>query len=324
MSATAPAETSASVRARGLWFGLAAYAWWALVFPLHLKLLNSVAPEAVVAARLTWSAEVLAHRVVWSLVFCLVLCAGTGRMPALGAALRDRRAALRLTLCAGLVTVNWLVFIVAMARGELYRAGIGYFVTPIVQIALGTLLLGERLRRLQWCAIALAVGGMLVLVAIGMSLGGEWPWIEASLAGSFGFYGLLRKQTRVGPVVGLTVETGVLTPIAVLWLWLAPSAFGAPLGFVVGDAATDALLIATGVSTALPLLCFAAAAARLPLSTVGFLQFLAPTGQVLLGVLAFGERPADPSLWWGYALIWAGVLVLIGEGAVRLRSRSRA
>ncbi|MFK7739966.1 MAG: EamA family transporter RarD [Planctomycetota bacterium] len=306
----------------GLLFGFAAYGWWAFLFPLHLRVLNSVTPEGVTSAQVSWSLEVLAHRLVWSLLLCLILCAMTGKWQALREALRDRRTLRQLGLTATLVTINWLVFIVAMARGELYRAGIGYFLTPIVQIALGTMLLGETLRRGQWLAIALTGCGMVALVAVGIARGSGVPWIEASLAASFGFYGLVRKRAQAGPVVGLTIETGWLAPLALTWLWLAPGITASTAGFLEGGTATQLLLAATGLSTTLPLLCFAAAAARLPLSTIGFLQFLAPTGQFLLSIFAFGERPTDPRLWIGYALIGAGVLALVGEG-VRARWRAR-
>jgi chloramphenicol-sensitive protein RarD len=304
----------------GLWFGLAAYGWWAFVFPLHVKALGAVAPDEVTAEPVAWSLEILAHRIVWSLLFCLVLCWQRRSFGRLGETVRDRRALGRLSLAAVLVTINWSVFIVAMARGELYRAGIGYFVTPIVQIALGTMLLGERLRRTQWWAVGFAAAGMATLLGIAILLGGELPWIEAALALSFGFYGLVRKGVAAGPVVGLTIETGMLTPFALAWILLGPGLLAVPPAFVAGGSATASLLALTGISTAVPLLCFAAAAARLPLSTIGFLQFTAPTGQVLLGVLAYGERPADPRLWSGYALIWLAVLVLAAD---MLRARLR-
>lgn len=315
-------EARSNANSTGMLFGFAAYGFWAFVFPLHLRALNAVAPEQIASARVPWSLEILAHRLVWSLLLCLALCWMRGSLGALRRTLADRRMLGRLALCAGLITINWLIFIVAMARGELYRAGIGYFITPIVQIVLGTLFLNETLRRGQWWAIGLATSGMVVLIGVGIAIGGEVPWIEFGLASSFGLYGLLRKGASVGPIVGLTIETGMLLPIALAWLCFAPQLLAVPLGFLAGNTATVALLIATGVSTTLPLLCFAAAAARLPLSTLGFLQFVAPTGQFLLGVLAFGERPADGLLWIGYTLIWAGVLALLGEG-VRAHFRRR-
>ena len=191
----------------GLTFGLAAYGFWAFAFPLHLRLLDASAPPDVVVSQPQWALEILCQRVVWSLVLCAALVAVRGRGEELRRLLGDRRTVALLAGTAVLVSVNWLVFIYAVSSDQLYRAGIGYFVTPMVQIALGTALLGERLRRFQWAAIACAGVGIGWLVAVASGL----PWIELALAVSFGFYGLLRKRARAGPIVGLTVETAVLT-----------------------------------------------------------------------------------------------------------------
>jgi chloramphenicol-sensitive protein RarD len=303
----------------GLAYGVGAYGWWAFVFPLHLRWLAAVTPSEVVSEKLPWSLEIVAHRIVWSLLLSLLLVAFLRRGRALRETLRRPRTLLLLAIGAVLVSANWLLFIVAVARAELYRAGIGYFVTPILQIALGVVFLGERLRRGQAAAVALALAGLLVLLVVG----GNLPWIELGLALTFGCYGLVRKRVgAVGPIVGLTLETAVLLPLALAWLVVGPAITGAPAGFTSGSVGTVLLLIATGISSGVPLMFFAAAAARLPLSTIGFLQFSAPTGQFLLGVLAFGERPPDPRLWIGYALIWIAVLALVGEG-LRARQKGR-
>lgn len=304
---SAPA-TRSELRA-GLAFGMAAYGFWAFAFPLHLRLLDATTPAEIVSAQPAWALEVLCQRVVWSLCLCLCLIPLRRRGADLRRLLGQPRTVGLLAVTALLVTVNWLVFIYATSTGQLYRAGIGYFVTPIVQIVLGTIFLHERLRRFQWAAVACATSGIAWLFVVG----GALPWIELTLAVSFGFYGLLRKRTRAGPIVGLTVETAVLTPVAIGYLVWAARSPAVHLGVVEGSAATVTLLALTGVSTALPLMWFAAAAARLPLSTVGFLQFSAPTGQFLLGMVAFGERPVDARMWLGYALIWLGVLALVAE-----------
>lgn len=305
----------------GLAFGLGAYGYWALLFPLHLKLLNGVSPEGVVGEQPGWSLEIMGHRVVWSLALCLLLVWWLGRAGQLRELLRRRRSVMALVLTASLVSVNWTIFIYAVATEQLYRAGIGYFVTPIVQIALGVVFLGERLRRLQVASLVLASGGIGWLLVVS----GQLPWIALTLASSFGLYGLVRKRADAGPIVGLTVETAVLTPLALgylLWAWV--SLERSPV-FVTGGVSPTVLLVLTGVSTGLPLLWFAAAAKRLRLATIGFLQFGAPTGQFLLGVVVFGERPPVSSMWWGYGFIWLGVVCLIGEGVVRLRrDRKRA
>ncbi len=262
--------------------------------------------------------EVLCQRVVWSLVLCVLLAGSRARRADLWAALTSRSAVGQLLIGALLISANWLIFVYASSTGQLYRAGIGYLVTPIVQIALGVLFLGERLRRLQWAALTLAGGGMLLLVL--RSEG--WPWIELGLAGLFGTYGLVRKRVVVTPLAGLTVETLVLLPLALLGLSWAHAASGGALGFWSATPTARALMFGLGITTAVPLMWFAAAAARLPLSTIGFLQFSAPTCQFLLGVLAFGQRPPDPAMWWGYLGIGLGVVVLVGE-LVRFRGRER-
>lgn len=302
-------ENTAHEQRIGLVYGFAAYGVWALFFPLHLKALNVLVPESVSNSQPWWAGEVLAHRVVWALVLCVLLVIWLGRVKALRQLLSRRKSVMVLVLTALLISVNWLVFIYALAIGELYRASIGYFVTPMVHIALGLVFLGERLRFAQWIALGLAGLGMLWLMVVA----GGLPWIELTLASTFGLYGLLRKRVDAGPMVGLTVETACLLPLAVGYLlWVV---FGLERGSAMGsvDTLPTVLLFLLGVSTALPLLWFAAAAKRLPLATIGFLQFGAPTGQFLLGVLAFGETVKDPRMWWGYGLIWLGVVCVCVE-----------
>ncbi len=303
----------------GLAFGFAAYGYWALVFPLHLKLLNWASPDAIVASQPWWALEVLANRVVWSLGLCFALLWWLGRFGDLKRVLVSRRDLMPLFVTAVLISFNWGIFIYAVATEQLYRAGIGYFVTPMVHIALGMIFLGERLRRAQWAAVVSAGCGIVWLMVVS----GAFPWIELVLAGSFGFYGLIRKRAKAGPIVGLTVETGFLIPAAVgLLVWISVSRVS-ELALVEGGVGSVGLLVLTGVSTGLPLLWFAAAAKKLPLSTIGFLQFLAPTGQFLLGVLAFGERPPDERMWFGYGLVWLGVLFIVVNSVHRERLRRR-
>lgn len=302
-------EQAAHEQRVGLGYGFAAYGVWALLFPLHLKALNELVPQAVSGSQPWWAGEVLAHRVVWALALCVLLVWWLGRGKALRALLKRRKSVGLLGLTAMLISVNWLIFIYALATDQLYRASIGYFVTPMVHIALGLVFLGERLRVGQWVALGFAALGMAWL----MFVAGGWPWIELTLAATFGVYGLLRKRVDAGPMVGLTVETACLLPLAIGYLaWVV---FGLERGSAMGSvgALPTGLLFLLGISTALPLLWFAAAAKRLPLATVGFLQFGAPTGQFLLGVLAFGETVKDPTMWWGYGLIWLGVVCVCGE-----------
>ena len=266
------------VLAYGLWGGVAAY--W--------KLLAHVG-----------SVELIAHRAVWGLVAFAVIAIVAGQWQPLVAALRDAKIVGVMALSGALLAVNWVVFVSATTHGHLLDASLGYFINPLVSVALGTLVLRERLRRLQWIAI--------ILAAIGVSLltwrGGQVPWIALVLASTFGLYGLVRKTARVDALVGSTIETVLLAPIAALYLFAIDGGV-----LPTADAATWALVIGTGVITAVPLVLFTSAARRLPLSTIGFLQYLAPTGQFLLAVLAFGEPLARDRLL-AFVWIWAGLVV---------------
>jgi chloramphenicol-sensitive protein RarD len=269
----------------GLLQGVLAYGLWGIV-AAYWKLLKHV--NAV---------EVIAHRAVWGLGSFIIIVLVARQWRPLVDALRTPKTVAVMALSSLLLAVNWVVFVGATTHGHLLDASLGYFINPLVSIALGTLVLRERLRRLQWIAIALA--------AIGVGLltwrAGRVPWIALVLAGTWGLYGLVRKTARVDALVGSTIETILLAPIAVVYLividgGVMPTASGS----------TIALLVGTGVVTVVPLVLFTSAARRLPLSTVGFLQYLAPTGQFLLAVLAFGEPLAHDRLL-AFAWIWAGL-----------------
>lgn len=276
-----------SDRRAGLIQGVLAYGLWGVV-AAYWKLLAHVG-----------AVELIAHRAVWGLGAFAIIAIAAGQWRALIAALRDIKLVGVMALSAALLAVNWVIFVGATTHGHLLDASLGYFINPLVSIALGMLVLRERLRRLQWIAIMLA--------AIGVSLltwrAGRLPWIALVLASTFGLYGLVRKTARVDALVGSTIETILLAPIAAVYLiviggGVLPTASGA----------TWALLIGTGVVTAVPLVLFTSAARRLPLSTVGFLQYLAPTGQFLLAVLAFDEPLARDRLF-SFMFIWAGLAV---------------
>ena len=275
---------------RGLLYGIVAYSLWGVI-PLFWKLLDHVDPV-----------EILAHRALWGLGAFAALAALAGKWPAVRVALADRRALAAMALSGALLAINWGTFVAAVATDHLLDASLGYFINPLVSVALGTIVLGERLRRLQWLAIVLAAAGVTLLTVEA----GRVPWISLLLAGTFGLYGLVRKTTHVESLVGSTVETAIMTPVAIVYLVLLAGRGGGALGHA--DLATELLLVATGVVTAIPLLLFTSAARRLPLSTVGFLQYLAPTGQFLLAVFAFGEPFARGKLA-AFACIWAGLAV---------------
>lgn len=275
---------------KGLLYGVAAYGLWGIV-AAYWKLLTVVDPV-----------ELIAHRAVWGLAAFAVLTLVAGQLGPLRTALRDRRTVAVMALSATLLAINWVVFVWATISGRLLEASLGYFINPLLSVALGTLVLRERLRRLQWVAIGLAVGGVAVLTW----RAGQVPWVALVLATTFGGYGLVRKLAKVEALVGSAIETVIMAPIAVVYLAVLAARGGGALGHE--GASTALLLVGTGIVTAVPLILFTSAARLLPLSTVGFLQYLAPTGQFLLAVLAFGEPLAHDRLI-AFALIWAGLAV---------------
>jgi chloramphenicol-sensitive protein RarD len=286
---------------RGLVHGITAYVLWGIV-PAYWKLLREVSPV-----------EVIAHRVVWGLVAFAVIVALAGVGPTVRAALRDPRTLAVMALSGTLLVINWGTFIAAVATGHLLDASLGYFINPLVSIALGMVVLGERLRPLQWLAIACAVAG----VVIRTYLLGHAPWISLVLAASFGSYGLVRKLAKVDALVGSAVETTVVAPVAIAYLIVLAARGGGGLGHA--SVAIQLLLLSTGLVTALPLLLFNSAARRLPLSTVGFLQYLAPTGQFVLAQI-YGE-PFAPEQWLAFGLIWLG-LAIFSLDLIRALSRT--
>ncbi|MEO8704086.1 MAG: EamA family transporter RarD, partial [Kofleriaceae bacterium] len=270
-------------------YGLVAYGLWGIV-PVFWKQLAHVAPL-----------EQLGHRVVWGFIVLAALVWILGRRDALVLALRDRRVVATMAVSGALLAVNWGVFVYAVATDQLLDASVGYFMNPLVSVALGTLVLRERLRTLQWLAIAIAMVG----VALITWRAGRLPWIAVAVSTTFGSYGLVRKLARVDTLIGTTIETGLMLPIALgYFIWLGPP----HLAFLGIDRTTDVLLVATGVVTAGPLLLFTAAARRLPLATIGFLQYLAPSGQFLLAVFVYGEPFAAEQLA-AFGCIWVALTV---------------
>lgn len=289
---------------RGTLFGAGAYLLWGL-FPLYWPLLR---PASAV--------EVLAHRVLWSLLVVAVLLRLTRRTAAVRVVLRDRRTVARLAAAAVVVAVNWGTYIYGVTSGHVVETSLGYFVNPIVTVLLGVVVLGERLRTLQWTAVGAATVAVVVLTV----QNGKPPWIALVLAFSFGCYGLLKKQAGVGAIEGLTVETAVLAPVAALYLGVLGARGGATFaGHGPGHAA---LLAGAGLVTAVPLLLFGAAATRVPLYTLGVLQYLAPTIQFLLGVTLFHE-PLPLLRILGFVLVWAGLAVFTADLLTERRRASR-
>lgn len=296
----ARAMTSPSAPDRtGLALGVGAYALWG-VLPLYIHLLRQVP-----------ALQLLAHRVLWSLVLLVLILAALRRIRPVIAAARGRTLLLLLGSTL-LIAVNWIVYIWAVQNGHVLESSLGYFINPLVNVALGVALLGERLRRMQGVAIGVAAAGVAILAAAG----GGALWISLALAVSFGGYGLLRKVVAIDALGGLTVETLLLAPFC-LALLLHASAAG--VGAFGHSLRIDLLLVLAGPVTAVPLLMFAGAARRMPYATLGLLQYIAPSLQFLLAVLFFGETVRAVHLIT-FALIWAGCALYAWDSLRTLRA----
>ncbi|MFE5035475.1 EamA family transporter RarD [Streptomyces sp. NPDC056683] len=299
------ADTSKGERRTGLVNGFAAYGMWGLV-PLFWPLLKPAG-----------SVEILAHRMVWSLVFVAVAVVFVRRWAWAGELLRQPRRLALVTVAAAVITVNWGVYIWAVNAGHVVEASLGYFINPLVTIAMGVLLLKERLRPAQWAAVGVGFAAVVVL-AVGY---GQPPWISLVLAFSFATYGLVKKKVNLGGIESLAAETAIqFLPALGYLLWLAGHGESS---FVNDGAGHAALLASTGIVTAVPLVCFGAAAIRVPLSTLGLLQYLAPVFQFLLGILYFHEAmPA--ARWAGFVLVWLALALLTWDALRTARRGARA
>lgn len=292
---------------RGFFFAVGAYGLWGLL-PVFFLLL---APAGAV--------EIVAWRILFSLVFCAALITVTGGWGRLIAILKHRRTVITVGLAGGLIVINWLTYVYATLSGHVVEAALGYFTNPIVTVLLGVFLLRERLRPLQWASIGISAVAVLVL-AVNY---GAFPWIALILAFSFGLYGLIKKKVggRVDAISGLTIETLWLAPVAIAMLIGVAASSGLAMG-AVSTLHTTAML-ATGVVTAVPLLLFAAAARRLPLTYLGLTQYLAPLLQFLIGVFVLHEA-MPPARWAGFGLVWLALAVLTVDLFATGRSARRA
>lgn len=305
MSAPQASEDRLAARqtAVGLGYGLLAYASWGLS-PIFWKALAGIP-----------ALELVGQRTVWALVTFAGLALWRGQAGAMRAALRKPRILRTLVLTSLLLSSNWLIFIYAAINNRLIEASLGYFINPLASVFLGMLLLGERLRRVQWLAVGLAAAGVLVLALRTTGV----PWIPLVLATSFALYGYLRKTVAVEALPGSTLETLCVAPIGLGYLvWLGSSGH---FGRV--DVTTHVMLVATGTVTALPLLWFTHAARRLTLTSLGFLQYTSPSIQFVLAVAVFGE-PFTPAHQQSFAFIWAGLAVFSLDSWYRARSRRQA
>ena len=283
--------------------GFGAYALWG-IFPLVFRLLDDVSPI-----------EILFHRIGWSLVVVLAVLAAQRRLPELRALARHRRSLKVLALAALFISVNWLTYIWAVNSGHVVDAALGYYVNPLITVALGVFVLHERLRPAQRVALGFGAASVVVLTAAN----GEVPWIALVLACSFAAYGYLKKDADAKALPSLAVETAVLLPISIGGL--AVFAARGDLSFTNGSVWRDLLLAGLGVVTAVPLLLFATAATRIPLALLGLLQYVTPTMQLLCGVVLLGED-LPPERLVGFVLVWIALTVLATD-AIRSERRSR-
>ncbi|WP_299199372.1 EamA family transporter RarD [uncultured Amphritea sp.] len=288
-------QIDTSEQRKGILFALSAYGMWGL-FPIYFKSVAEVSPF-----------EVLSHRIIWSVIFMALFIAASGRCQELLRNLRQKKLLAKLAASAILISINWVVFIWSVGQGHILDTSMGYFINPLVSLLLGMLILGERLRRVQWLAVSMAVIG----VAYQLVLLGSLPWVALVLACSFGTYGLLRKQIVVDPFSGLLIETLLLSPFALLYLfWLAQHN---ELAFVSESVRMSVLLIAAGIVTSLPLICFAAGAKRLTLTINGLLMYITPSLTFILAVVVYDE-PLDANKLVTFALIWTGLILFTAEG----------
>jgi chloramphenicol-sensitive protein RarD len=278
----------------GLIQALGAYLIWGFL-PLYLILVRSVPPF-----------EFVGWRIIWTLPLCLLIAAMRGQLREIGAAVRQPKMLATLALSSILIGLNWLVYIWAIQTGYVFAASLGYYINPLVNVLLGTLLLGERLSRRQWVAVAIATAGVLLLLGNGLTT----LWVSLTLALSFGCYGLIRKQVVVGSLPGLTIESALLLvpALGVVW-WYGQTSHGSSFGH---DLGLSLSIMLGGVVTAVPLWLFAIAARRMDYSTLGFFQFLAPTIVFVLGLTVF-DKPLEPTQLACFVLIWIAIAVFVSD-----------
>ncbi len=280
---------------KGIWYAVGAYFLWGL-FPIYWKLLQSVS-----------AVQVVSHRVVWSFVFLVLIVLVTGQVGKFRAAAFTPKNFGVYALAGVLVSTNWLIYVWAVNADHIVETSLGYFINPLVSVLLGVIFLRERLRPMQWAPVALAAAGVLYLTFEF----GRLPWIAISLAFSFGLYGLVKKTGQLGSLYGMTMETGIVLLPALAYLidgeFIGQGAFGH------SGATINLLLAGTGIVTAVPLLLFASAAQRIPLTLVGILQYITPTLQFLIGIFIYREPFSQVQLI-GFGCVWLALIVFWLEG----------
>jgi chloramphenicol-sensitive protein RarD len=285
---------------KGHWHAVGAYGIWGL-FPIYWKLLHHVPP-----------AQLLCHRIIWSFVLLIGVVLSWGQWGLFTRAIQKPRVLRLYVLAAGLVSLNWLLYVWAVNAGFIVETSLGYFINPLLSVLIGVVFLGERLRPWQWVPVGLAASGILYLT---ISYGSP-PWIALTLAFTWAIYGLVKKVAPLGSLHGLTLETGILfAPVLFYLVYVDRTGHSA---FLHGNASTSLLLIGSGLVTTIPLWLFASAVQRIPLSIVGILQYIAPTLQFLIGVLVYKE-PFTPARCIGFGLVWTALVVFAMEGYLTRR-----
>ena len=275
---------------KGILYGLAAYVVWGF-FPIYWKFLHQVP-----------ALQVIGHRIAWSFVLLVAVILLSGQWRAFYYAALPSKTLAIYSIAAVLLTVNWLVYVWGVNAGYIVETSLGYFINPLISVFLGVIFLRERLRPAQWIPVALAAAGVIYLTVVY----GHLPWIALSLAFSFGIYGFVKKLAPLGSLYGLTLETGIAFPVALIYLVFAQ--FTGTGAFLHDGALTDIQLIGSGVVTTIPLLMFASAARQIPLTVVGLLQYIAPTLQFLIGVFIYKE-PFDQSHLIGFGIVWIALII---------------
>jgi chloramphenicol-sensitive protein RarD len=285
---------------KGILNGLAAYAMWG-VFPIYWKLLHQVS-----------ALQVIGHRISWSFILLIVFVLLSRQWTSFRTAALTPKILGIYAVAGALLTVNWLVYVWGVNAGYIVETSLGYFINPLLSVLLGVIFLHERLRPTQWIPVALATAGVTYLTVAY----GHLPWIALSLAFSFGFYGFVKKLAPLGSLYGLTLETGIVFPLALLYLVFVHTSGTA--AFLHQGVLTDILLIGAGVVTTIPLLMFASAARQIPLSVVGLLQYIAPTLQFLIGVFLYKE-PFDQAHLIGFGIVWIALVIFWVENFLASR-----
>ena len=287
---------------KGIWYGIGAYVTWGL-FPIYWKWLHNVP-----------ALQLIGHRILWSFLLLFIVILVSRQWSVFRVAALKPHVLRIYFVAAVLIGINWLVYVWAVNAGFIVEVSLGYYINPLLNVLMGVLFLRERLRPLQWIPLGLAAAGVLYLTWAYGSL----PWISLTLAFSFGIYGLVKKTAPLGSLYGLTLETGLLFLPALLYL-LCADAIGQG-AFLHTGAISDVLMMGAGLMTTIPLLMFASAARRIPLSLVGILQYIAPTLQFLLGVLVYGE-PFTHAQLIGFGIVWVALILFAVEGYLASRAQ---